>query len=150
MIMQETIRPVDILIADRDENLRSALKLLLKQDHHNIKITEAWNVESLKHSLCINKYNLIIIDWNFYRNRAYEVITDYRQSNTNTIVLSNRMEDKTHALAAGANAFIYKGDSPEYLQKTLLTYVKTASEISSKTPTILSSSPHPIYCMYVM
>ena len=83
--MRESKQKVEILIADRDDNLRSALKLMLVNDHHNIQISEAGNVESLMRYVDTNLFKLLIIDWNFYRNRAYEIITQYREKHTDII-----------------------------------------------------------------
>ena len=150
--MKEGLQNMEILIVDRDDNLRSALKLLLMNDHVNINITEAGNMESALRVMDATKFNLAIVDWNLHRNSARDLITKYRarQPNIIIIVLSMRIEDKAAALEVGTDAFVYKGDPPEQLHNTLLTYLAKASERLGKRASVLPSCPRPICCHYLI
>ena len=150
--MKEGLQNVAILIADRDGNHRSALRLLLVNDYHNTSISEAATVESLVELISVSKFNILIIDWNFMRNGAKELISKYceRHQDTFFIVLSTQVENKTAALQAGANAFVYKGDPPEHLSTLLSSYVETAAQRKNVTPSVASSCARPIYCQYFL
>ena len=150
--MRKGLPDVEILIADRDDHLRSALKLMLTNDHNNINITEVGNVEDVKQMMGVARFNLVIIDWILQRNGAKELITTFRERQPDIIiiVLSMRMEDQAAALKAGANAFVYKGDPPEHLHNTLLTYLESVSKTLGRMHSVLPSGPRPIYCHYLV
>jgi len=145
--MKRVVRHIEVLVADRDVNIRSALKLLLINEHNNINITEAVNIENLQQLTGCRTYNLVIVDWSFSHNDTGRLIYRFRETQPSIIiiVLSKRREDKAAALEAGANAFVYKGDPPENLYNTLLTYLDVASTIIAKTPSVIPPRPRPIY-----
>lgn len=150
--MNAFTHPISVLIADKDENLRSALTLLLTNEYSMLQVTEAESEESLHHAARIDTHDLVIIDWNFFRRGASALIHQYRerQSSTIFIVLSNHPEDKMSALAAGAHAFISKGDPPEYLHDTLMKFINVAAEKIGIKPSLMAPFPKPINCHYLV
>jgi DNA-binding NarL/FixJ family response regulator len=144
--------PISVLIADKDENLRSALTLLLTNEYSMLAIIEAESEESLHDAARTDNHDLVIIDWNFYRRGASALIQRYRERQPGTIfiVLSKHPEDKMSALAAGAHAFISKGDPPEYLHDTLMKFINVAAEKIGIKPSMMAPYPKPIYCHYLV
>jgi DNA-binding response OmpR family regulator len=128
------------------------LTLLLKHEHQNLTIYEAENIENLKTFMNNGLYNLVIIDWHFSRTEMDTLILELRSKNNDTIVvvLSQHLEDKAAAFAAGANAFVYKGDTPEQLQHTLLTYLNRASNEDDLASSVMPTCVRPIFCHYLI
>lgn len=125
-----------VLIADRDESIRSALKLLLSNEDRNIVIIESAGVAPDQSLGDYPEANLIIIDWAFAGADTESLTQQLHQRRPDgvIIVLSKRLEDKAAALEAGAQAFIYKGDPPDSLYHTLMPYLNAAPAQSVTPP----------------
>jgi DNA-binding NarL/FixJ family response regulator len=65
--------------------------------------------------------DLLLIDWSGIATDEHELLNQLRGLNERLriIVLSTRLEDRAAALAAGADAFICKVDSPEQVVATV-------------------------------
>jgi DNA-binding NarL/FixJ family response regulator len=150
--MKKDNHNVEILVADRDINHRSALRLLLLNDCKNVNVTEASDLDSINTLMGAHRFNVIILDWNFVRNGVRDLIKNCHETDghTHIIVLSARLENKAAALDAGASAFVYKGDPPEVLHTTLLTFVEKAAARINRKPSVLPSCTRPIYCHYLI
>lgn len=150
--MQTGDRQIEVLIADRDESNRSALKLLLFNENNYIIITEAANIENGQGLADCHNFNLAIVDWDFNFHNTKLLIDHLRQTHPNIviIVLSKRLEDKTAALEVGAQAFIYKGDPPGYLHQTLLTYLNIVAMHTIKEPSSTLPRSRPMYCCHLI
>jgi CheY-like chemotaxis protein len=150
--MTAGVQQITVLVADRDDNSRSALKLFLVNEDNNLNISEAGSLEALQQLTSIANFNLMIIDWNFNRHDVSTLIKHYRKIQPNIIilVLSNRVEDKFPALEAGANAFVCKGDPPEFLYHTLGVHLDLAAQKQERMKAAIHSCAKPIYYHYLI
>ena len=110
-----------VLLADDQTKVRSALRLLLEQEPGLSVIGEAAKAENLLAQVEATQPDLVLLDWELPGLR-----TDDRLSALRTlcpllkvIALSGQLEARRAALAAGAEAFVSKGDPPERLLTTL-------------------------------
>ena len=145
-------RKIEVLVADRDDKSRSALKLILVNAHNNVNITEAANMDNLQRLMEYRTFDIALVEWEFQPHKAYEFISQLQASQSGIIViaLSHHLEDKDPALDLGVDAFVYKGDHPELLQKTLVTYLDLASRQISQATMAAPSCSRPIFCHYLI
>lgn len=114
-----------VILADADQVLRSALRLMLERRLENITLVEAPNLERLEHLLVELKPEILLLDWRFAGGDSRSIISRalLNQPGLQVVVLSVREEDRSQALQCGAVGFIYKGDSPtqvlEHIRKVL-------------------------------
>lgn len=106
-----------VLIADEQQKIRFALRLLLEREPELSVVGEAEDVESLMTQIEISYPDIVLLDWELPNTDGENVLCSVRKvyPNVALIVLSGRPEAKKAALAAGADAFISKGDPPERL-----------------------------------
>ncbi len=106
-----------VLIADEKQKIRFALRLLLEREPDLSVVGEAEDVESLMAQIEISHPDMVLLDWELPNTNGENALHSMREvyPNMTMIVLSGRTEVKKAALAAGANAFISKGDPPERL-----------------------------------
>lgn len=106
-----------ILIAERFGRLRMALRLLIVEKTDHVIAGEATDWSELVELERNADPDLILLDWDLPGSPAEGKIAalQTRESWPILIVLSTRNEVKDNALAAGADAFVSKGDSPEKL-----------------------------------
>ncbi len=110
-----------VLIADDQAWLRSAMRLLLEQEPDLEVVGEAYDTRSLLQAAKALSPDLILVDWELpgLNPRAAEpkfiraLCAD--DAHVQIIVLSGYSEAAQVALAAGADAFVSKGEPPEYL-----------------------------------
>jgi DNA-binding NarL/FixJ family response regulator len=117
-----------IVLADRQANVRSALRLLLEQEAGMHIAAEADDARSLLEAAMSAQADLILLDWNLPGADTTQLIADLRATTPgiHIIALSGRPEAASSALCAGCNAFVSKGDPPE----TLLAALDDARQIS--------------------
>ena len=108
---------IHVLIADDQPQVCSALRLLLRQEPEVAIVDQAANVEQVLGRFRWRQPNLVLLDWELPDQGGSEVLARLRTTwpDTAVIVLSGRPEARQAALAAGANAFVSKGDPPERL-----------------------------------
>ena len=106
-----------ILLADDQPEVRSALRLLLEQDDEAIVVDEVTRAEELFAQLETACPDLVLLDWELPGLQATKSLRELRSRypHLSVFVLSSRPEAHQAALAAGADAFISKGDAPEVL-----------------------------------
>ena len=106
-----------VLIADEKQKIRFALRLLLEREPELSVVGEADDVESLMAQIEISHPDMVLLNWELPNIEGENALHSMRKvyPNVEVIVLSGRPEAKKAALAAGANAFISKGDPPERL-----------------------------------
>ncbi len=106
-----------VLLADDRTEVRSALRLLLEQEPGVCVVGEATEAERLLTLVKAIHPDLVLLDWELSSLRADNVLSALHRVYPNllVIVLSVRPEARRAALAAGADAFISKGDPPERL-----------------------------------
>lgn len=110
-----------VLIADDQAWLRSAVRFLLEQELDIEVSGEASDTQTLLANAKITHPDLILIDWELPGWQPYtakqNLIGTLRAiaPRVQIIVLSGYIEATPVALAAGANAFVSKGEPPEHL-----------------------------------
>ena len=104
-----------VVIADDQVDVRSALRLLLEQEPGLRVVAEAGSA-----ALCLaqahrTQPDLILLDWELPGLPARELLSALRDMCEGVIIiaLSGHPEARSAALAAGARAFISKGDPPD-------------------------------------
>jgi DNA-binding NarL/FixJ family response regulator len=109
-----------ILIADDDAEVRSALHILLKAQPDLAVVGEAANALDLLEQIEAAHPTVLILDWGVI-DLAPDMLAGLRERypTLRVIVISGRPEARSAALAAGAVAFVSKGDPPDRLLTTL-------------------------------
>ncbi len=106
-----------VVVADRDSRVRSALRILLREEPGLQLVDESSDLASLVRAVRELKPDLVLLDWEL-PGRPVEAMLlaqtsfDHRPK---VIVFSARPESRDAVLAAGADAFVCKGDPPEAL-----------------------------------
>lgn len=121
-----------ILLADDQQEVRSALKLLLDLDHGAWAVEgEASNYEELLKLISSEPYDVILLDWELpglngdKRSAGSFIVQDKLielrslQPEIRIIALSGRPEARSEAGIAGIEVFASKGDPPEALLNKL-------------------------------
>lgn len=119
-----------ILIADSQDRVRFALRVLVGQQPGLQVIGEASDGAELLAQARAAAPDLILVDWELAGLREAGGLDGLRQARPelHIIALSNRIGARRKALAAGADAFVSKGDPPERLLAILRRCSETAQE----------------------
>ena len=106
-----------VLIADEKKKIRFALRLLLEREPELSVVGEAEDVEGLMTQIETCHPDMVLLDWELPNTNRESALYSVRKvyPDVAVIVLSGRPEVQKAALAAGADAFISKGDPPEQL-----------------------------------
>jgi len=114
-----------VLLADDQANVRSALRLLLAQEPDLDIVGEATETEGLLAQAEATCPDLVLLDWELPGMEAADRSMDAGQRlllalrashpGLKVIALSVYPEARQPALAAGADAFVSKGDPPDRL-----------------------------------
>jgi DNA-binding NarL/FixJ family response regulator len=110
-----------IILADDQAKVRSALRLLLEQEPGMDVVGEVAEAEALAIEVKDAHPDLVLLDWELpglVANGRFIALCSYHPE-LKVIALSGRPEARRAALAAGADAFVSKGDPPERLLRTL-------------------------------
>jgi DNA-binding NarL/FixJ family response regulator len=127
-----------VFLADKQTKVRSALRLLLEQEPWLSVVGEAAEAEDLLAQVQKTQPDVVMLDWELPGFRVTDPSTPLTGSGTcsgqrllfalhslgchsKIIALSGHLEAREEALAAGADAFVSKGDPPERLLTTLRT-----------------------------
>lgn len=112
---------VRVLLADDQSTVRSALQLLLEEDPRLDVVGEATEAEELLAQVEVTSPDLVLLDWELPGSQAADLLFALHQHYPHlaVIALSGRPEAGRAALAAGADAFVSKGDPPERLLAVL-------------------------------
>jgi DNA-binding NarL/FixJ family response regulator len=125
----DRVNQVRIFLADDQAKVRSALRLLLDHEPGLYVVGEADETEDLLVQVEATNPDLILLDWELpdrsvtnssggSGSRLISTLRAYCPS-LRVIALSGRLEARQASLAAGADAFVSKGDPPERLLTTL-------------------------------
>jgi DNA-binding NarL/FixJ family response regulator len=108
---------IQIILADDQAPLRSALHLWLEQEAHLRVVGQATDVSSLLAQIAQTHPDLILLDWELPGMSADSILPLLHQQlpDAQIIALSSRPEARQAALAAHVDAFVSKGDPPEQL-----------------------------------
>jgi len=107
-----------VLLADDQPKVRSALRLLLEQDPDMNVVGEATKAEELLAQVGATHPDLLLLDWELPGLQPADPLLPVLRAlcpHLSVIALSGRPEVYRAALAAGADAFVSKGDPPERL-----------------------------------
>jgi DNA-binding NarL/FixJ family response regulator len=146
-----------IFLADDQAKVCSALRLLLEQEPGLSVVGEAAEAKDLLAQVQRTRPDLVLLDWELPGLRAPRSSTPSAGSGISSgqrllaalhslscrvkvIALSGHLEAREEALAAGADAFVSKGDPPERLLTTLRT-ISVTSWLTDKTPILGVTNP---------
>jgi len=106
-----------VLLADDQSKVRSALRLVLEQQPGVSILGEAVDATGLLDWVKAACPDLVLLDWELPGLPRNDVLSALRARcpHLKVIALSGRPEARQAALAAGADAFVSKGDPPERL-----------------------------------
>ncbi len=126
---------VRVVVADRDQPVRDALRALLVQDLGMKVVGEADNAATLKSQVQEHKPDLVVVAWNLVASRAPAVLAGLRVCPAlRIVVVGLRPETRRIALAAGADGFACKVDPPDRLIR-VLTMAAEESGLGHSEPT---------------
>ena len=110
-----------ILIAEHHTQVIRAIRVLISEKTEHVIVGEVMDWDGLIKQIDRTKPDLILLDWDLPDPSESDHIGELCSLNRNprVIVLSTRIEAKEKALAAGADAFVRKGDAPEKLLEVL-------------------------------
>ncbi len=110
-----------VLIADDRFHVRSALRLLLRERLGVTVIDEAVTLEQALELASMEEPDLVLLDWELSAQGGVTALVGLRTARPGLaiIALSSRPEARRAALAAGADAFVSKGDPPEQLMNSV-------------------------------
>lgn len=114
---------MNVILADDEPQVRSAVRLLLEQESQVQIAGECDDLAALMSALPGVEPDLLLVDWEmsgaFPRS---ELIRRLRQQypHLKVIAMSGRPEARAQAFLAGADGFVSKGDPPEALLMAVL------------------------------
>ena len=111
-----------VLLADDEQKVRSALRLILEQLKEVDIVEEVTDADGLSAQLRTAPPDLILLDWELpglHPCTAFSALRQIYDAHIKVIVLSGRCQSRRTALASGADAFVSKCESPERLFATL-------------------------------
>jgi CheY-like chemotaxis protein len=126
------VAEMQVLLADKRAEVRSALRLLLEQEPDVEILGEAVDTTGLLDWVRAACPDLLLLDWELpgLPVAALLPLLHQRYPQMQLIALSGRPENRQGALAAGAHAFVSKGDPPE----TLVAAVRTCARMARLEP----------------
>ena len=114
-----------VLLADDQDDLRSALRLVLAQESNMELVGEVTDLLLLPAEVDLLQPDLLLLDWEFPELKGGEAgrrllaTLHARHPQLHVIALSGRSENRRPALAAGVTLFVSKADPPERLLSAL-------------------------------
>lgn len=110
-----------ILLADDQEAVRRALRLLLEQVASHIIISEAQNAAELAAAVRRDSPDVVLLDWELpgLEVRGLLPLTDGEGAPVRVVAMSSRPEAQAAARAAGVDACISKGKPAEEVVATI-------------------------------
>jgi DNA-binding NarL/FixJ family response regulator len=110
-----------VVVADDELSLHSALRLLLTHESGIAVVGDAAEAGSARQQVAALRPDLVLLDWELPGATGASLVEELRMAapQTRIIALSSRPEARPAALAAGADAFVCKGDPPDHLLATM-------------------------------
>lgn len=110
-----------VAIVESQPHVRAALTFFLRQQP-TVEVVGVFGPEpDLVARLLARRPEVVLLDWELPRHLASRILAAVKRvaPAPSIIALSKRLETEPHALAAGADAFICKGEAPEALLRAL-------------------------------
>jgi DNA-binding NarL/FixJ family response regulator len=110
-----------VLLADNHVRVRWALRTYLKEELGLDTVAEVADAATLLAEAQTSRPDLILVEWDLPGQPLEGVLASLRNQGlqTRVIVLSRRSECERAALAAGADAFVWKARPPGQLRAVL-------------------------------
>ena len=108
---------MDIVLASQEHDLRLALEMLFREQPGAYVVGTASHADALLALIQTARPDLVLLDWDLPGQPLAEVLAQVQSADCipKIIVLSKDGEARGAALAAGADAFVIKGDPPKQL-----------------------------------
>ncbi|MCB0166002.1 MAG: CBS domain-containing protein [Anaerolineae bacterium] len=112
---------MQILLADAQPQVRSALRLLLEHEPEVSVVGEVTDAKDLLNSVRVTRPDLLLLDWDLPGLTDSNLLPVLRQGcpHLSIIALSGYIETRQRALSAGVEGFISKSHPPQDLLMTL-------------------------------
>ena len=112
---------MNVLIADANSRVRSALRLLLEQMPGIEAIHETFDADGLVAEVARRPPGLVLLDWRLAGKQSAELLSRLHglKPGPRVIALSVFADDRKCALDSGADAFASKSCPPEELMTVL-------------------------------
>lgn len=122
-----------IILADPNNKSRWALKTLLEEEPGMEVIGEADNAKQLKIELERACADLILIDRKLPGSDMRSLITGLHalKPKPTVVMMSTNQEDSRLLLSVGADAFVSKGEQPDWLLETLRQYAMRSTKLNN-------------------
>jgi DNA-binding NarL/FixJ family response regulator len=110
-------RPLRVILADDQQKVRSALKLVLEQTPESCVVGEVADAEALLTQAAVSCPDLVLLDWGLPGLVGGDLLASLRDicPQVQFIALSSQPEARQPALASGIDIFINKAEPPEKL-----------------------------------
>jgi DNA-binding NarL/FixJ family response regulator len=127
--MEQTVR---VLIADDRQATRNGLRALLSLYPQVEVVGTARNGREVLRSVAECQPHLVLMDMQMPVMDGVEATRRIKDQwpEVKVVALSIHPKYRSEVLAAGADAFLYKGDSPQALQKAIMIQVQGASGLA--------------------
>lgn len=115
------MQPLRVLLADDEPTLCSALRLLLDQEPRLLVVGEAAESGNTLQQVATLQPDVLLLDWELPGAPTAALVRALHTAvpGVRIIAMSSRPEAQRAALAAGAAAFVSKGDPPDCLLETI-------------------------------
>lgn len=114
---------MEVLLADDEQKVLSAIRLLLEQDRQMTIVGEAVDAGELMIQLQSRCPDVLLLDWELPGLSTSRFWDEIRVCCPGLVIvaLSGRAEARRNALAAGADLFVSKAEPPDRLLSALAT-----------------------------
>lgn len=120
---------IRIFIADSENHIRRALKLIIAQDPQFEVVGEANHVESLLAQVCAQPPDAILLDWNLVGIHPQRLLNTLREHCPATRILASsvRPEDEKITREQSVDAFLSKQLPPDQFFQALVSALNESS-----------------------
>jgi DNA-binding NarL/FixJ family response regulator len=124
---------MQVIVADDEIKVRSALELLLEQELGLSVTVEAMDMDELLCQPASSDFELLLLDWELPGLTPADLETlRSHHSHLQIIALSGRPDARPAALVAGVDAFVSKVASPDLLLTTIRGLLMSSTNGSSR------------------
>lgn len=119
-----------VLLADDQQQVRSALRVLLELEPNVQIVGEAADSTGLLLAVARKESDLVLLDWELPGLPPDQLVRflRYEHPSLSVVGMSSRPDARTDALGAGVDDFVCKGDAPENLLAALRCRAGSAEE----------------------